>query len=827
MKHTGLTMLVVACLSATSSHVLAESWLEDFDDHNLYPDLWLLINAQGSWWSSPSANGGDPRAEWGNGVNATTGVSAASKNYHWKQHSFSWNDPTLASVIVQLDYKTPAFTNEDFPFSGDRLGWTTDASAESGGDAWFQVVLGKSDPWSNPPSGTATIKGDWENTSGSGGSGSKLVLQYAGSLINELSFYRFKAEFTKLTSTSAKIDVSLTAVNADGTLGAVVASGSLADTSQLPTTERPNPILFTASTMWPTFRNYNGKAKGQSDNAYFEIVRIQAPDCYSAVTPDENTINYAEADIDLPSTPNSFEYQVQNLGLNPFTYTVTELDDQQQPADVAWLSTDKAGATVAAQASDTLTANINTAGMTQGSYTAFLKFTDDCNPAVSHIRQINLAVYGCRWTVDSCNQERSYALDYPNTLPQDFIYRLTNTGNYPLTYSVAKLSDAENTCFEWLTVTNPTGTVAVGQYVDVIGHIDVNALVGHTTDNDYNCILSFTDDCSPQVVTRQVRLRYLGVGDDQIFEYNGDMDPELNDSAGPGRKFQLYENVPNGFVEDDAGAIDGKAWRMIDQFGSIKTRYRAYFWDGSSWDNMSLHAEGGSTMVARLKVNSWSGTERRGWIDIEDSDTSSGTFHWGGTDGVASETKRGILEQTGLGTADFVTLWIKTNGDQATAEWQCGRSVDLYMLNDQQQIIWQKHITSASAASSSRAGFFFGDDTTAVKMDVSYDWITGTNAGAFAPGEEVAVLGRSLIVSDAACIIPFPDADADKDVDMADFAVFQRCYSPLTEVSEDCRCFDRDHSGNIDEDDLTGFLACAGGAGVLFDELNPPANCNP
>lgn len=42
-------------------------------------------------------------------------------------------------------------------------------------------------------------------------------------------------------------------------------------------------------------------------------------------------------------------------------------------------------------------------------------------------------------------------------------------------------------------------------------------------------------------------------------------------------------------------------------------------------------------------------------------------------------------------------------------------------------------------------GFMFGTDNTAAQQLIRFDWVCGSNRGAFAPGEEVAVIGRSLV----------------------------------------------------------------------------------
>ncbi len=127
-------------------------------------------------------------------------------------------------------------------------------------------------------------------------------------------------------------------------------------------------------------------------------------------------------------------------------------------------------------------------------------------------------------------------------------------------------------------------------------------------------------------------------------------------------------------------------------------------------------------------------------------------------------------------------------------------------------------------------GFQFGVQE---KMDheVFFDWVTFTNAGAFGPGEEDAVIGRSLIPTSTRCqpcnTEYWADVDRDDDVDQDDFAQFQACYSgsgndyPLEPMI--CGCFDRDGNGEIDMDDFDAFAACATGPGIA----GPPEGCTP
>ncbi len=75
----------------------------------------------------------------------------------------------------------------------------------------------------------------------------------------------------------------------------------------------------------------------------------------------------------------------------------------------------------------------------------------------------------------------------------------------------------------------------------------------------------------------------------------------------------------------------------------------------------------------------------------------------------------------------------------------------------------------------------------------------------------------------------FADPDEDGDVDLDDFAYFQRCYTgPGGGVPTGCSCFDRfvDSPAGIDDDDLVKFTDCVTGPEVLF-ALNPPPACVP
>lgn len=66
------------------------------------------------------------------------------------------------------------------------------------------------------------------------------------------------------------------------------------------------------------------------------------------------------------------------------------------------------------------------------------------------------------------------------------------------------------------------------------------------------------------------------------------------------------------------------------------------------------------------------------------------------------------------------------------------------------------------------------------------------------------------------CADPVVDGDHDGDVDMADFGALQRCIvaTVTPELPAECRCFDTNNDGAINETDVENFATCASGAGV-------------
>jgi hypothetical protein len=95
-------------------------------------------------------------------------------------------------------------------------------------------------------------------------------------------------------------------------------------------------------------------------------------------------------------------------------------------------------------------------------------------------------------------------------------------------------------------------------------------------------------------------------------------------------------------------------------------------------------------------------------------------------------------------------------------------------------------------------------------------WVDNVRTGGFVP---------------PGCNVPFGDTDADGDMDLTDYSVFQLCYTgSATGIPVDpayCSCFDRNGDQKIEQIDFNAFVACSSRDGVDVDTGNPPLGCTP
>jgi len=76
------------------------------------------------------------------------------------------------------------------------------------------------------------------------------------------------------------------------------------------------------------------------------------------------------------------------------------------------------------------------------------------------------------------------------------------------------------------------------------------------------------------------------------------------------------------------------------------------------------------------------------------------------------------------------------------------------------------------------------------------------------------------------CPYPFADGDHDRDVDQADFGLWQACYDGGNGLIAGCECFDRDGDNDVDGADFIEFANCFTGAEVPWSQGLTPS-CNP
>ena len=213
----------------------------------------------GSGWYDA---GNGPVVESANGVAGSQGLAPASNIFTWTAHPFGWGDAGFERAAFQMDFQASGGGTVPL-FDDDRIGWMTTASNVNSDD-FFGVQL---DPVTDPNTGLR-IETYWRNANES-----RVAVPIADLTGIEVgAWYRLRLEVTKLGATSASLSATLRPLDPSGTPGAVVASGSIANTGAiLPDTLRPNPRYFSSGSAFPAYKNYADVA-GAADNAHAELV---------------------------------------------------------------------------------------------------------------------------------------------------------------------------------------------------------------------------------------------------------------------------------------------------------------------------------------------------------------------------------------------------------------------------------------------------------------------------------------------------------------------------------------------------------------------------
>ncbi len=495
------------------------------------------------------------------------------------------------------------------------------------------------------------------------------------------------------------------------------------------------------------------------------------------------------------ATPSSIQYQVINTSYDSedeMTWTVEEVDSGGAATDYTWLDLDKSGGTLAvAQGSgEVLTASFNSgvASLPAGWTVAYLKFTNNCDPAQTVTRRIYVAVNDPdSWVVyEYCGDVPPTQADSAGTNQRFRVWGYDNSGN-------------------------PQGNTEA--------------------DNGYGGAV--VDDADAQN-GKAFQISY--VYDDYFHVFHSD------DNAGSG--------ADNGLA--GVPVID----RLVG--ATVVTRMKTVKPDADTdWNaaaRMGVMLTGNETLWLNPRGENNGDT----WATIRCKATTTGDGNFAVMDGLR-KNNHGILEDAVKSSVlsdnkgyHVIRLAVvpgindSTRGASPAIPSGCGnyygRKIMMWL---DEQVGWASSLPYVVVDNKEAAqqtsdyqlynGFMFGVQHRRMELDYSWDWITFTNAGAFAPGEEEAVIGRSLIPSSTRCVTPaappvcnenlWPDADSDGDVDQDDFAQFQACYSGDEEYPtppENCVCFDVDNSTKIDAADFAAFSSCATGPGIAVAPETAP-----
>jgi hypothetical protein len=211
---------------------------------------------QSSAWSNFS---GEPTVVAAGGPDGSKGLSNGSAVFNWTAHPFSWTNDVAAGakVVLKMDFQTDA----NAAFDDDRMSWTLNAGSSSSSQE-FGAQL---DNYSG-----VCIYAYWRTDAVGGSTYSyKKAIALTGLAAN--AWYRAETDITKLTATSARIDVTVWKLDSLGNidLSFTPQVGTFADTSNLGTDTVPVGY-FTAATMYPSYKNFSNIA-GNADNAYFGV----------------------------------------------------------------------------------------------------------------------------------------------------------------------------------------------------------------------------------------------------------------------------------------------------------------------------------------------------------------------------------------------------------------------------------------------------------------------------------------------------------------------------------------------------------------------------
>ncbi|MHC4800029.1 MAG: COG1470 family protein, partial [Planctomycetota bacterium] len=581
----------------------------------------------------------------------------------------------------------------------------------------------------------------------------------------------------------------------------------------------------------------------------------RACDMYVGPADTQDLGNIAQGD------PGSVDYSVFNGGSDSVSYTVAESPDE------TWLTLTKtAGGPLDPGSTDPVpvTANIDTSTLGAGTYTANLVFTPDCTTSTIFTRSITFEVVDCYFQLlpePTDGQIETNLTVYSHCIaPMDYSLELKNSGSSAASYTVASNQ-------AWLTLdpgSTSGGPLEPGSSDTINFTVTGNAKPTNNNVRD-SATITVTTDYGQQFTGTVARDdTYIGDMFGETWTYAGDVmpadptDPTSNtiphpySSCGDGCRFTVKSGGASagavfGTIIDDPEAWNGKAFHF-DQWGTGigdnpdpqgSLLYHTEIYNPATLgDQDYLQGRLGATMVCRTRVDK---STQPAWTMAISNDGGGdpqaycrARVLWGGPGG---SHRRDIVEYiqdpdlkadnvVGTGAVErayhIIRIgcgWGAYGSDGSNPDSYHLYTIKIWFNEDPTPIL--DIPDSDNGGNYNYDAFLFGAKNGSSKSIMTYDWVTFTDAGIFAPGEDTVCFGadNDLIPEFVQCNIPFADADGDGDVDQNDFAQFQRCYTGLggglaNNPNYDCACVDWDNDLDVDDNDFSEFQKCASGPNI-------------
>ncbi|MHC4445937.1 MAG: C-type lectin-like domain-containing protein, partial [Planctomycetota bacterium] len=449
----------------------------------------------------------------------------------------------------------------------------------------------------------------------------------------------------------------------------------------------------------------------------------------------------------------------------------------EDPVDETWITSvlpASGGPLAATGASDVVTVTVDPSAVAAGLYTANLLFSDDANSTeIAFNREISLEVKECDWTVKPettqfSKIEADMTVFGRCTDPTSYDFTVTSLGGADVSYTVDEVqSDGVTvTDYTWLDLAKTSGgPIPSGSY-------DTLTITVTSDDTDKTAYLLFTPSCGGgsigvDPVVRRIDVTRLVTSDlgEKAFKhaYLGDVDPMAVDSCGVGCTFEIHTAVNSkleavGTVVADGEAQNGTAF-YISTAVTGRHGYQSHTTDATHTDVRDfISGKLGFTMVARLKVHVnqnasgliWAWSNSRTNADpVRNYPKCGYNMTWGGNgpsvpgkvreyqitappfDDINDRTSAVLADSTERLLYQVIRIvnGFGTYGDRTLAVYYDEQPDPVLFLDE--------GVLGATQSTGDHDSFCFGTFGASASAEVWYDWISFTNQGMYAPGEEV------------------------------------------------------------------------------------------